>query len=64
MDNPYRVYMMILDCPGITKGTISKLLGRGSKSGWLDSALLKVEERYGLLSEDDNGGLYVWEGVR
>jgi hypothetical protein len=20
------------------------------------------EERYGLLSEDDNGGLYVWEG--
>ena len=62
MTAPYRVYMCILDCPGIRRGQLSRLLGRGSKSGWLDHALMLVEERYGLLAEDEHGGLYVWEG--
>jgi len=59
-DRYYQIYMCILDCPGIKKGQLSQLLGRGSKAGWLDSALLRVEENYGLLYEDDNGGLYVF----
>ena len=63
MPDRYRqIYMCILDCPGITKGQLSKLLGRGSKAGWLDCTLIIVEEKCGLLYEDDNGGLYVWEG--
>jgi hypothetical protein len=61
MDDAYHVYMAILDKPGMNTNQIAKLFGKKYAS-WADNLLKTIEDNYGLLTEDEKGGLYVFEG--
>lgn len=54
------IYMTILDEPGITARQLADKFGY-PRAGQIEDKFREIEKRYGLLCEDDNGGLSVYE---
>ena len=54
-----KIYLTILDEPGLTSSEIAKRCGQKFPS-FVENKLKKVEEHCGLLYEDEKGGIYAF----